>query len=145
MATTEVTPERIVRRWIEEGYNAGNLNVLEESVAENVVMHGQPGAEGTIQGREAYVEWAAGVNKALPDQKIEIHEVVSEGNLVAARVTLTATHEGQLGDIPPTGESFVVEALALIRVEEGRIAEKWFRLDELGMLQQLGVIEPATG
>lgn len=142
MATAEQTPKEIVQRWINDGYNAGDLDVLRESVTEDVVFHGQPGVEGALEGREEYLDWAGGIAKALPDQKIEIHEMVSEGDRVAARVTLTATHEGPLGDIPPTGESFEVDALALIHTEDGQIAEKWFRLDELGMMRQLGLVEP---
>ena len=145
MAKAEQTPKEIVQRWIHDGYNAGNIDVLRESVTEDVVMYGQPGVEGPLQGREEYLEWATEISKALPDQQIEIHEVVSEGDFVAARVTLTATQDGPLGDIPPTGESFEVDALALIRTDDGRIAEKWFRVDELGMMQQLGVIEQPGG
>lgn len=113
----------------------GDLDVLRKSVTRDIIFHGQPGVEGPLDGREAYLEWAAGIAKALPDQKIEFHEMVSEGDLVAARGTLTATHEGPLGDIPPTGQSFEADALALIRTEDGQIAEKCFRLDELGMMQ----------
>jgi len=70
--------------------------------------------------------------------------VVATDDRVMARWTIAGTHEGELFGIEPTGESIEVEGLALFRMEDGRIAEKRYRQDDLGMLEDLGLIEAPT-
>ena len=71
-------------------------------------------------------------------------EVVAAGDLVAYRATLSGTHEGELLGMPPTGRSFAVQHMHMLRMRDGRACEHWAVRDDLGMLQQLGII-PAPG
>lgn len=141
MATVEETAKEIVQRYTDEGYNQANPEVIADCVAEDVIMHGLHGVEGPLQGREAYLEWGAELLKAVPDAHVETDDLIVDGNKVAALWTISGTQEGELAGIPATGKSFEMEALSLFRIEDGVIAEKWYRPDELGMLQQLGVMD----
>lgn len=144
-STTERDNEAVVRRYVEEGYNEKDPAVLRETMAEDVVVHGLLGAGGPVEGIEAYGEYAAALMRAFPDMAGEIHDLESAGDRVVARWTIAGTHEGELFGIEPTGESIEVEGLALLRMEEGRIAEKRYRQDDLGLLEQLGLVEIPMG
>jgi steroid delta-isomerase-like uncharacterized protein len=77
---------------------------------------------------------------ALPDLKMVVEDMIAEGDKVVLRYTLEGTHEGELFGIPPTGKQLSVKGIAVERVSDGKIREHWRVTDELGMMQQLGVI-----
>lgn len=141
MTAIEETTKEVVQRYTDDGYNEQNVDVISDCVSPDITVHGLPYADGTVTGLDDYLEWGAMMFEAFPDAHLQTEEIISEGNKVAIRWTLTATHDGLLGDIPRTGESIEVDALAICRLENGQIAEKWFRLDEVGLLSQIGVME----
>lgn len=141
MATTEETGKNVTRRYIKDGYNSADPEVIQETVADDVVVTGLPETDEPVEGIEAYLNWAAEMLETFPDIHFEIKELVAEGDTVAAGLRASATQEGTFGDIPATGESFSVNAQAIIHIDDGQIAEKQFIMDELGMLEQLGVME----
>lgn len=67
--------------------------------------------------------------------------ISNAGDRAAARWTFTGTHENDFFDLPATNRSFEIIGLALFRMENGKIAEKRYQQNDLGMLQQLGIIE----
>lgn len=67
MATTDQTAKLVVRRYTEAGYNEGNPAVIEETVSDDVVVHGLPGVDGAVRGKDAYLKWAGNLLKAIPD------------------------------------------------------------------------------
>ncbi|NEU58774.1 ester cyclase [Halorussus sp. MSC15.2] len=141
MATEVQSVKDVVRRYTEDGYNDANPAIIEETVAEDVVVHGLPGADGPVRGVDAYLEWAGELLKAIPDAHAEIEALLAEENMAAVHWTMSGTQEGELGDLPPTGEPFSMRALALFRFEDGQIAEKWYVADEVSMLEQLGLTD----
>jgi predicted ester cyclase len=74
------------------------------------------------------------------DHRFEVEDAASDGETVALRGTMTGTHEGELEGIAPTGQSVCVTQSHWFRVVDGKVAEHWAVRDDLGMLQQLGVI-----
>jgi steroid delta-isomerase-like uncharacterized protein len=141
MATTEQTPKAVVRRYTEEGYNEGNPAVIEATMADDVVVHGLHGVDGPVRGIDAYLEWAGDLMEAIPDASVEIESLIAEGDIAAVHWTLSGTQEGELGDLPGTGESFSMRALAFFRFEDNVIAEKWYNPDETSMMRQLGLMD----
>jgi predicted ester cyclase len=78
---------------------------------------------------------------AFPDLRFTIEELVAEGDIVAGRLTMTGTHEGPLmGMPPPTGLAVRQDHMHFVRYRDGRAIEHWGVRDDLGMMQQLGVI-----
>ncbi len=63
--------------------------------------------------------------RALPKVRHTIHQLVAEGELVAARISATGVHTGQLDDLPPTHRSITLTATAIYRFVDGRIVERW--------------------
>lgn len=141
MATEAQTAKDVVRRYTEEGYNEGNPAVIEETVADDVVVYGLHGVDGPVRGIDAYLEWAGDLLRAIPDAHAEIEALVAEGNMAAVHWRMSGTQEGELGDLPATGEQFEMRALAFFRLEDGKIAEKWYTADEVGMMEQLGLMD----
>lgn len=141
MATRERTAKAVVRRYTEEGYNEGNPAVIEETMRDDVVVHGLHGVDGPVRGIDAYLEWASDLLEAIPDAHVTIEALIAEGETAAVHWTISGTQRGELGDIPATGEGIDIRALAFFRLENGRIAEKWYNPDEISMRKQLGVMD----
>ena len=77
---------------------------------------------------------------AFPDRCYAIEELLAEGDLVAARITLTATHTGQSVDTAPTGQPIAITGTVIYRCVAGKIAASWGNWDNLGLMRQLGLI-----
>ena len=131
----------VARRYIEEVFNQKNLAMIDELNTPDVVLHN---ASMTIEGREAYKQFVSMYLSAFPDMHMTIEHMIAEGDIVAERVTSRATHKGELMGIPPTGKQGTITAIYMVRFVNGKGAEVWANADDLGMLQQLGVI-PAPG
>lgn len=142
------TPEEqykvTVQRYVEEGYNEKELSVLQDTMAADVVVHGLVGTDGPVRGRDAYAEWATRLVTAFPDTHADIEDLVASDDRVVARLTVTGTQRNEFAGVPATGKSFQVTGLALFRMENGRIAETWYRQDDLGLMVQLGVVDAAV-
>jgi len=128
----------LVRRFFAE-YQQGNLDGAEEVLAANFVHH-QPGSAS--QNREAYKQLGSVFLTAFPDMQWIIEDQVAEGEKVATRLTISGTHRGELMGIPPTGKQVSCTEIAIDRLADGKIVERWNLFDMMSMLQQLGVIPP---
>jgi predicted ester cyclase len=78
--------------------------------------------------------------QAFPDLQITVEDMVAEGDKVAVRWRLRATHQGEFMGIPPTGNQVTMTGIDINRLEGGRLVERWGNEDMLGLLQQLGVM-----
>jgi steroid delta-isomerase-like uncharacterized protein len=97
-------------------------------------------------GREDLLQALNMYKGAFSDQKYTIIDQVAEGNRVTTRTTWEATHSGDYESLPATGKRVLVSGIAISRIEDGRIVERWLEIDRLGWLQQLGIVplaEPA--
>ena len=125
------------RRWSEELWGQGNLEVADEIVAADYVRH-DPGDPFPIRGPEDVKRIVALLRTMLPDLRIEIEATVAEGNIVVNRYTATATDtRGYMGHAP-TGKSIRTSAIQIFRFADGKIVESWAVRDDLGTLRQLG-------
>jgi steroid delta-isomerase-like uncharacterized protein len=137
-----VDNKEIVRRFAVEFINEGNYATAEELLAEDIADH-TPLGETT--GRESVVDTLKTVRTAFPDFVVTLQAIVSEHDTVAVRMTQRGTHQGTFMGIEPTGNTFEIEAMVFVRLEDGMIVERWSRPDVLGLLRQLGMTElPAT-
>lgn len=128
----------VFRRYL-EAVSGGNidLDVLDETLAEDVVHHGLP--EERRSGRSGMKAQQESFGATWADRNIEIQDVMAAGGLVAARLLLTARHVGEFGGIEASGTPVQVEIMAFARIEDGHIAEWWEVADVLGLIEQLGV------
>jgi steroid delta-isomerase-like uncharacterized protein len=127
----------IFRRMVEEGFNKGNMAVIDELVAANHVNHAD-----NVHGPEQYKQFISAYRAALPDLKMAIQFQVAEGDKVVNHWAAQGTHRGNLMGIPPTGKQVTITGTYIARIANGKILEEWGNMDTLGMMQQLGVIPP---
>ena len=128
------------RRIAEEAWSEGDLEVVDEILSEDFVSH-NTGAREDVRGPEGYKELIATYRSAMPDFSLEVEETVVEGDRVALRFSMRGTHEGELMGIDPTGTEVDGSGLVVAHFDDGRIVEAWEYADQLGLLQQLGVVE----
>lgn len=130
----------LVRRYIEEVYNKGNVAAIDELLTPDFVHHSLPPEVG--RDRESYKQFASMHRAAFPDFRLKVEDMVAEGDKVVLRFNWSGTHKGEFMGIPPTGKQVTVRAICIHRVEGGKIVEQWAELDSMGMMQQLGVVPP---
>lgn len=135
------TPEAVVRRLIEEGFNGGDLDVVEALNSDDLVEHQkygpnhQPGAEGV----KAVV---SSLRSAFSDFHLEIEDLTVDGDKVWIRMTGSGTNDGSFMGHAPTGRRMQTDVFDICRVVDGKIVEHWGVPDRLGVLFQLGLAQP---
>jgi predicted ester cyclase len=82
---------------------------------------------------------------AFPDIHFRVDDLLAEGDLVAARVTVTGTHQGEFMGIPATGRSVEVDVMDFVSYRDGKGTAHWGVSDMVSLLQQLGVMPPPGG
>ena len=82
--------------------------------------------------------------KALPDIHHDFELMIAEGDKVGTRMRITATHKGELIGIPPTGKKVSISASDFVTIINGKLVEHWVDTDQLGLMQQIGVIPSAS-
>ena len=130
----------IIRRNCEEILNKGDLAVAGETIANNYVYHGSGGQE--FKGPEGFKQFITMLRTAFPDFHCTVEDMFAEGDKVAHRLTLRGTHKGEFMGIAPTGKQVAITANVISRFAGGKEVEAWSNLDDLGMMQQMGVAPP---
>jgi steroid delta-isomerase-like uncharacterized protein len=130
--------KQIVREFIDALFSRGELEAVDTYLSEDFVDHDPP--FGVSADREGMRAAAASFRAAFPDWRSELHRLVAEADLVAEHFTAKGTHREEIMGVTPTGRQITLPGINLFRVQDGRIIERWGRLDDLGFLQQLGVV-----
>jgi steroid delta-isomerase-like uncharacterized protein len=121
-----------------EAINQNNLDALDEVAAPDITDHDP--APGQAPGLEGVKQWFSSMHTAFPDFQMNVEEMIAEGDKVVARVRMSGTHQGEFMGIDPTGNRVEISGIDILRVADGKIVEHWGNFDDLGMMQQLGVI-----
>lgn len=117
--------------------NAGDLGSFDELVAED--YHDYNPLPGQTEGRDGFRNAYIGVRAAFPDGRLEIEDVLGEGDLVVIRGMNSGTHKGEMFGIPATGKHARWSGTRLFKLKDGKLVEGWINLDLMGMMTQLGV------
>jgi predicted ester cyclase len=128
----------IVRRYLEESWNKGNVGIIDELMAPNYARY--LAGQAKPLDREGQKQRIAGFHKAMPDVHLAIDDLFAEGDQVVFRVTIRGTHQGAFMGAAPTGKQITATAIDIARLADGRIVEHWGQMDTLGLMQQLGLI-----
>ena len=132
----------LVRRWIEEGWNQGNVAIIDELAAPDFVDHHlAPGLPPNADGHKAWFQVA---RAGFPDLQLTIEDMIADGDRVVARMTVTGTQTGEFMGLPPSGKLVSVTAIGISRIADGKSVEYWEIFDALGLMQQIGAI-PSSG
>ena len=127
-----------VTSFIQALFTKGDLGAVDEYLAEGFVNHDPP--VGVTADREGMRAAGAMFRAAFPDWHSDIGILTGEGDLVVEHFTASGTHQGEMFGVPPSGRTVTLPGINIWRVRDGRIEERWGRLDELGLLRQLGLV-----
>jgi steroid delta-isomerase-like uncharacterized protein len=119
--------------------NAGDIDGFGRQLADNFVEHNEvPGIPPTKEGVVMYFQ---ALIAAFPDFQMDVEDVIAGGDKAVARVRITGTHQGEFMGIPATGKSASAKLIDITRFgDDGLAREHWGVMDQLALLQQLGVI-----
>ena len=136
----------IVKRFVEELWNARRLDVADEIFAVNCVthqLHSGVMPECVRRGPAEMKEHVLGWLMSFPDLRFTIEQMIAEGDRVVSQLAMEGTHQGAWMGIPPTGRRLQIRMVTVHRIAKNKIAEDWVLVESLGFFQQLGML-PST-
>ncbi|MFC4436426.1 MULTISPECIES: ester cyclase [Natrialbaceae] len=129
----------LARRMQEDVWNEGDVDAIDDLLAEDFIQH-SPWEPSELHGRDEFKQQIRDFHAAFPDLHGTVDDVIAEGDTVANRFTMHATHQGEFMGVEPTGNEIELVGTIFARVEDGRIAERWVVDHVLGFLEQLGTV-----
>ena len=110
----------VARRFNDELWNKGNVGIIDELMADNLVAH------SSSRNRDGFKQWAKQVDEFWPERTFTIEQMVAEGDTVVLRWTGVFTHTKEVMGIAPTGKKLKWIGISMYRIVDGKIAEDWF-------------------
>lgn len=133
--------ESFLHRWFEEVWNNQNEDAIDEMFAEDGIANGLTDAEGNaLRGPEGFKQLHRAFLAAYPDLKITVEDTVTEGDKIAARCTVRATHMGEGLGVAPTNQPIEFTGLTIVKIKDGKIVEAWNEFDFMKMYSQIGAL-----
>jgi len=129
----------LIERFYNEMLGEGDLSKLDELVTDEVVDH-EEGLPGQPEGKEGVVFFVNALRSAFSDINATVGQSLESGDLASAQVTITGKHTGDWMGVPATDKSFEIEAIDIIRVEDGKCAEHWGVTDNMALMMQIGAV-----
>lgn len=130
----------LVREAIEETWNKANEEAVPNYYAPTFVFHQEGGSE--VRGPLAMEEWIRATHGGFPDIRYTVDAMYGEDNKVATRYHVSGTQTGSFRGLPATGKPIDLTGEMIYYVQDGKIIEGWGFWDTLGLLEQLGLVQP---
>ena len=132
------------RRLLEQTFNDGNLELIDQLVAPDAVNHdpATPAQMRELGGRELFKGTVSMYRAAFPDVRIVVDDVIAADDKVVLRWHSEGTHRGELAGLAPTGARASVTGIGIDRWKDGKVVEAWTEWDNLGLARQLGAAPP---
>jgi steroid delta-isomerase-like uncharacterized protein len=133
----------IVKRFVEELWNARRLEVADQIFSEDCVTHqlrSGISAEPARRGPQAMKEHVSGWLLSFPDLRFNIEEMIAERDRVVSQLVMEGTHQGAWLGIPASGKRVQIRMFTVHRILQGKIVEDWVLVESLGLFQQLGLV-----
>lgn len=133
--------KQLIRRWFEEVWNKGRAEAIDEMIADDCVVHGLDDATGNpVRGPAEYRAFYAQFREAFPNIVVTVEDTIAEGDLVAARCSVRAKHEGDSLGIAATKSPVEFTGMTIVRVRDGKLIEGWNNFDFMALYRQIGLI-----
>lgn len=133
----------IVWRFVEEVWNNQHLAVVDELLESEYRRH-DPNISMEEDGRSALMQFCKTFAAAFPDRHFIVEQIVAQAEIVVIRWSARGTHKGAFRGIAPTGKQINLTGTSISRLNGRKIAEEWVQWDALGLLRQLGSVQPET-
>ena len=128
----------LIKRWFDEVWNQGSTAAIDQMLASDARMYGL--AAEPVIGPAGFMPFHTALRAALSNIRVQIEDMVEEGDRVSLRYTVTADHSGDGFGVQATRQKVVFTGQGIARVRDGRITEAWNAFDQLGLFVQMGVV-----
>jgi len=135
--------KHIIKRFVEELWNARKLDVADQIFSEDCVTHQLRSGvldEPARRGPQEMKEHVSGWLMSFPDLRFTIEQMIAEGDRVVSQLVMEGTHQGTWMGILPTGKRLHIRMITIHRIANSKIAEDWVLVESLGIFQQLGAV-----
>jgi steroid delta-isomerase-like uncharacterized protein len=122
---TKEKNEALALRYHNDIFSKGKLEVADEILSSDFVLHNPILPEELRKGPEGIKKYASAIIAAVPDRKLVHDDILAKGDKVLIRWTNSGTHTGPLFGNPPTGKPYVATGFDLFRISNGKIMEMW--------------------
>jgi steroid delta-isomerase-like uncharacterized protein len=128
----------VTRRFYDEIINQKNINAIDRFCTGDFVDHNPPpGGKGSLDAtKQQFLELVM----AFPDLKMMIQDQIAEGDKVVNRVLVRGTHKGEYMGIQGSGKTIEIGGIDILRMVDGKAAERWGYFDDVTLMQQLGAV-----
>lgn len=136
----------VIERWFEEVWNKKREEAIDELFDEEGVAHGLAGdAGGDLRGPEGFKPFFRRFRDAFPDIKVVVEDTVSEGDKIAARCSVSGSHQSDSLGFAATNQPVEFDGICIVRVRDGKIVEAWNNFDFMAMFVQIGAVQVSAG
>jgi steroid delta-isomerase-like uncharacterized protein len=142
-AMSEQHNKQIVDEFIQALFTRGELDAVDRYLTPEFVNH-DPTFPDEPGDRESMRAVGEVIRAAFPDWHSDLEELIASGDKVVERFTASGTHEGEIMGIAPSGRTVTLPGINVYRLVDGKIVERWGKLDMLGFMRQLGAIPAAV-
>ena len=132
--------QSVLQGIFDKAFNQGNLAAIDELVAPEGISHQL--SWGMPANRLGLKQWIAMLRTAFPDLQCSIEHEIIQGDKIAAHWTMRGTHKGLFLGNAPTNKPILVQGLIYAHIENNQIIENWTMIDQMSVLQQLGLVPP---
>ncbi len=132
-----------VSRRFHEAIGKGSAQAVQAELAPDFVAH-FPGVPGP-QDAEGFKQLVNAFGTGFPGSHFDLEDVFAVGDKVVTRWTWHAVHGGEFQGLPATGKRVTMTGSTILRLAAGKVVENTVELNQLGLLQQLGVVPPPPG
>jgi predicted ester cyclase len=125
-------------------WDAANIEEIEKYISADYVSHNpMPGTKGNLDDMKNMVKM---MKAGYPDMKTTVEDLRVDGDILMARWTTTGTNTGSMMGMPATNKKMSdVMGLEMVRWRNGKFVESWFGMEEMKMMQQLGLMPAMSG
>jgi len=128
--------KEIMQRLYREVLVDWNMSLVDDFVADQFTSHDWP--KGSPSGPEAFRNYYSNIIRSvLPDARYEVDDLIAEADKVVVRWRLLGTHKGKFNNIAPTGKFITLRGIAVYRLEDSKLIERWVVTDLHGLLEEL--------
>jgi steroid delta-isomerase-like uncharacterized protein len=141
MEAVQVDLKSSVRRWFEQVWNQKNADAIDELFAEGGLGYGINTDGSPVHGPAEFRQVQAVFVHMFPDMHFVVEEVLQDGDMTAARFTVTGTHQGEAFGVPATGKQVRFSGMAMVRWQDGKIVEGWNNFDQFQLFKEIGAVQ----
>ena len=135
-----VAPATVVGRYIDECWNRGRIDLVDELVDADFIDHlpFETQLPDGITGLKSMIET---VRLGFSDFRIDVEDMIAEDDRVVTRFLVKGTHDGRFFGLPPSHRQAQIDGIAIFRVDHHQILDQWCMVDRNRLMQQIGIGE----